>query len=175
MFMRRNSKLFHCNLKFRLLLAILPWPGLPITFSNLQLTFSLSSCNSAAIISHRSNKRRKFISSLEAAMLTTFREGVMYAYAAGRDGWKTQGPVSRKSWNFSSAFRWLNSLCIFNTKASWGTTLCSYFNFYSLYNIWKDIWFLGNRGRFKQTEPESTVRTLQYLTHSVIKSKIRFK
>ena len=31
-----------------------------------------------------------------------------------------------------------NSLCIFKTKASRGTKLCIYFNFYSLYNIWKD-------------------------------------
>ena len=40
------------------------------------------------------------------------------------------GPVSRKSRNFY--------LCIFKTKASRAKKLCSYFYFYSLYNIWKD-------------------------------------
>ena len=31
-----------------------------------------------------------------------------------------------------------NSLCIFKMKVSWGTKLCSYCNFLSLYNISKD-------------------------------------
>ena len=35
-------------------------------------------------------------------------------------------------------FGWHDSLCVFKTKASRGTKLRSYFNFYSLYNIWKD-------------------------------------
>ena len=39
---------------------------------------------------------------------------------------------------FRAFFGWHNSLCIFKTKASRGTKLCSYFYFYSLYNIWKD-------------------------------------
>ena len=39
---------------------------------------------------------------------------------------------------FRAYFGWYNSLCIFKPKASWGTKLCSYFYFYSLYNIWKD-------------------------------------
>ena len=33
---------------------------------------------------------------------------------------------------------WHNSLCIFKTKASRGTTLYPYIHFYSLYNMWKD-------------------------------------
>ena len=45
--------------------------------------------------------------------------------------------VSRKSRNFSCAFRLTNSLCIFKTMASRGTKLCRYLNYYSLYNIWK--------------------------------------
>ena len=48
------------------------------------------------------------------------------------------GPVSQKSRNFSGAFRWHNSRCFFKAKASQGTKRCSYFNFYSLYNILKD-------------------------------------
>jgi len=40
-----------------------------------------------------------------------------------------QGPVSRKSRNFSGD---IYILCIFKTKASRGTKLCSYFYFYSL-------------------------------------------
>ena len=39
---------------------------------------------------------------------------------------------------FRAHFVWHNSLCIFKTKASRGTKLCSYFYFYSLCNIWKD-------------------------------------
>ena len=35
-------------------------------------------------------------------------------------------------------FGWHSSLCIFKTKMSRVTKLCSYLNFYSLYNIWKD-------------------------------------
>ena len=35
-------------------------------------------------------------------------------------------------------FEWHNSLDIFRIKASQGTKLSSYWNFYSLYNIWKD-------------------------------------
>ena len=36
---------------------------------------------------------------------------------------------------FRTYFGCHNSLCIFKTKASRGTKLCSYFDFYSLYNI----------------------------------------
>ena len=39
---------------------------------------------------------------------------------------------------FQAHFGWHSSLCIFKTKASRGTKLWSYFNFYSLYSIWKD-------------------------------------
>ena len=46
-------------------------------------------------------------------------------------------PVSRKPRNFRTHFEWHNSLCIFKTKASRGTKLCDYLNFYALYNIWK--------------------------------------
>ena len=38
-------------------------------------------------------------------------------------------PVSRKSRTFRVHFGWHSSLCIFKTKASQGTKLCSYFNF----------------------------------------------
>ena len=36
---------------------------------------------------------------------------------------------------FRAHFGCHNTLCIFKTKASRGTKLCSYFYFYSLYNI----------------------------------------
>ena len=39
---------------------------------------------------------------------------------------------------FRAYFGWHNSLCIFKTKASRGTKPWTYFNFYLLYNIWKD-------------------------------------
>ena len=61
-----------------------------------------------------------------------------------------QGPVSRKSRNFSAPFGWQNSLCIFKTKASRGTKLCSYFYFYSLYNIWEDQLYRISRPEFDE-------------------------
>ena len=48
------------------------------------------------------------------------------------------GPFLESPETFRAHFGWHNSLCIFKTMASRGTKLCSYFNFYSLYNIWKD-------------------------------------
>ena len=50
-------------------------------------------------------------------------------------GW---GPFLESPETFRAPFGWHNSLCIFKTKASRGKKLDSYFNFYSLYNIWKD-------------------------------------
>ena len=63
----------------------------------------------------------------------------------------TLGPVSQRSETFQAWGLFLESpktfltyfgchipLCIFKTKASRGTKLCSYFYFYSLCNIWKD-------------------------------------
>ena len=41
-----------------------------------------------------------------------------------------------------------NSLCIFKTKASRGTKLCSYFCFYSLYNTWKNQLYRISRSYF---------------------------
>ena len=49
---------------------------------------------------------------------------------------------------FQAYFGWHNSLCIFKTKASRGTKLCSYFCFYSLYNIWKDQLYRISRSHF---------------------------
>mgnify|MGYP006973417981 CR=1 FL=1 len=49
---------------------------------------------------------------------------------------------------FRAYFGWHNSLCIFKTKASRGTKPCSYFYFYSLYNIWKDQLYTISRSQF---------------------------
>ena len=49
---------------------------------------------------------------------------------------------------FRAYFGWHNSICIFKTKASRGTKLCSYFCFYSLYNIWKDQLYRISRSHF---------------------------
>ena len=49
---------------------------------------------------------------------------------------------------FRAYFGWHNSLCIFKTKASRGTKLCSYFCFYSLCNIWKDQLYRISRSYF---------------------------
>ena len=48
------------------------------------------------------------------------------------------GPFLESSETFRAHFVWHNSLCIFKTKAFRGTKLCSYFNLYSLYNLWTD-------------------------------------
>ena len=50
----------------------------------------------------------------------------------------SRGPFLESPETFRDHFGWHNSLCIFKTKASRSTKLCSYFNFYSLHNIWKD-------------------------------------
>ena len=49
---------------------------------------------------------------------------------------------------FRTYFGCHNSLCIFKTKASQGTKLCSYFDFYPLYNIWKDQLYRISRSQF---------------------------
>ena len=51
---------------------------------------------------------------------------------------RARGPFLESSETFRTYFGLHNSLCIFKTKASRGTKLCIYFNFYSLYNIRKD-------------------------------------
>jgi len=48
---------------------------------------------------------------------------------------------------FRAHFGWHNSLCVFKTKASWGTKLCSYFNFYSLYKYYEKVSFTEWAGR----------------------------
>ena len=55
--------------------------------------------------------------------------------------------LSRSPETFRAYFGW-HSLCIFKTKASWGTKLCRYFYFYSLYNIWKDQLYRISRSWF---------------------------
>ena len=50
----------------------------------------------------------------------------------------TRGPFLESLETFRAHFGWHNFLCIFKAKASWGTQLCSYLNFDSLHNIWKD-------------------------------------
>ena len=45
-------------------------------------------------------------------------------------------------------FGWQNFLCIYKGKESRGTELCRYFNFCSLYNIWKDQLYRISRSEF---------------------------
>ena len=59
-------------------------------------------------------------------------------------------PFLKSPENFRAHFGWHNSLCIFKTKASRGRKLCSYFTFYSLYNIWKDQLFRIGRLEFNE-------------------------
>ena len=47
-----------------------------------------------------------------------------------------RGPFLESPKTLRSHFGWHDCLCIFKTKASRGTKLRSYFNFYSVYNIW---------------------------------------
>ena len=51
---------------------------------------------------------------------------------------------------FRAYFGWHNYLCIFKTKASRGTKLCSYFYFYSLYNIREDQLYRISRPEFDE-------------------------
>ena len=50
-----------------------------------------------------------------------------------------RGPFLESPETFRAYFWWTNSLCIFETKAFGGTKICSYFNFFSSYNILKDM------------------------------------
>ena len=69
---------------------------------------------------------------------------------------------------FRAQFGWHNSLCIFKTKASRGTKLCSYLYFYSLYNIWPALisrpefyeWLFGPEKfrDFRETRPCSVTQ-----------------
>ena len=56
-----------------------------------------------------------------------------------------QGPET-----FRAHFGWHNCLCIFKTKVSRGTKLCSYLNFHSLQNIWKDQLYRTSGSEFCQ-------------------------
>ena len=56
----------------------------------------------------------------------------------GRKTSRSRVPFLQIPETFRTHFEWHNSLFVFKTKASRSTKLCSYFNFYSLYNIWKD-------------------------------------
>ena len=47
------------------------------------------------------------------------------------------GPFLESPETFPAHFGWHNSLFIFKTKATRGTKLYTYFNYYSLYNIWE--------------------------------------
>ena len=82
-----------------------------------------------------------------------------------------RGPFLESPETFRAHFGWRNSLCIFKTKASRGTKLWSYFNFYSLYNIWKDQpyrisgsefcqWFSGLSRNGPQVLNSSCLRSL---------------
>jgi len=69
---------------------------------------------------------------------------------------ETRGLFLESPATFRAHFGWHNSLCIFKTKASRGTKLCSYFYFHSLYNIWKDQLCCISRSEFYEWlfEPE---------------------
>ena len=62
----------------------------------------------------------------------------------------SRGPFLESPETFRAHFGWHNSLCIFKTKASRGTKLCSYLNFYSLYNIWTDQLYTLSRSEFHE-------------------------
>ena len=61
---------------------------------------------------------------------------------------ETRGLFLESPETFRAHFGWHNSLCIFKTKASRVTKLCSYCYFYSLYNIWKDQLYRVSRSEF---------------------------
>ena len=61
---------------------------------------------------------------------------------------ETWGLFRESPETFRAYFGRHNSLCIFKTKASRGTKPCSYFYFYSLYNIWKDQLYTISRSQF---------------------------
>ena len=61
---------------------------------------------------------------------------------------QTRGLFLKSPEIFRAYFGRHNSLCIFKTKASRGTKLCSYFFLYSLYNISKNQLYRISRSHF---------------------------
>ena len=63
---------------------------------------------------------------------------------------RSWGLFLERSETFRAYFGWHHSLCIFKTKASRGKKICSYFyfQFYFLYNIWKDQLYRISRSEF---------------------------
>ena len=79
---------------------------------------------------------------------------------------QAKGPFLESPETFLAHFGWHNSRCIFIAKASGSTKLCSCFNFYSLYNIWKDQLYRisGSQfyewlfGTFSETGPRPQIK-----------------
>ena len=86
---------------------------------------------------------------------------------------------------FRAHFGWHNSLCIFKTKASGGTKLCSYFYLYSLSKVWKDQlcrsraefyeWLFGPEKPFVIVRPAYSVKLVFSYVVKGIKTKITGK
>ena len=84
------------------------------------------------------NLSRSFLASIAANGHDTI---LVHGPHGKRTGLNCRTPGARFSEvpkTFRVFFKWYNSLCIFKTKAFRDTKLCSYLNFYSLYNVWKD-------------------------------------
>ena len=71
-----------------------------------------------------------------------------------------RGPFLESPETFRAYFGRNNSLCIFKTKASRGTKLCSYYYFYSPYNILKDQLCRISRSKFYEWLFEKRARGL---------------
>ena len=99
-------------------------------------------------ISHFTNKTRQFCRTERAAHDQT---GHTYgAKTIWPEAVRVRGLFLESPETFLAHFGWHNSLCIFKTKASRGTKLCSYFNFYTLCNIWKDQLYRISRSTFHE-------------------------
>ena len=96
------------------------------------------------------------------------------------------GPGARFS-KVPKLFGWHNSLCIFKTKVFRDMKLCSYFNLYSLYNIWNEkISFTEWAGRsftndfsgpkssrdFRETDPWGLTTIQRELCHPKYARKV---
>ena len=85
---------------------------------------------------------------------------------------RIRGPFLESPATFRAHFGWHNSLCIGKTKTFRGTKFCSYFNFYYLYNIWKDqLYWISRPEFYERLFGSENVRDFQETVPSTITEK----
>ena len=112
------------------------WGSNPSSFAVLLVFHTLKAC-----------WKISFSKQVDCSLTTGFSSPKSFRNLRGKGPW---GPFLKSPETFRAQFGWYNSLYIFKTKTSRGTKLCSYFDFYSLYNIWTDQLYRLSRSEFHE-------------------------